>query len=200
MTSIWGPLGWMTLHSVAHNYSNTPGQAEKQLVTQWIELFRDTITCPSCQKHFSDLLDRYRSIYPYYLDSRTEFLLFTYRAHNGVNHRLDKPIYHTTDECEDVYERNTAARSAKEYRTAYISHIQRHWSLARDATGISRIRKIGEMNRIENEYWSKRENSARISGFSTSPIPEKISSPQTLLFKRPNTNLSFTGGRLRFRK
>jgi hypothetical protein len=200
MTSIWGPLGWMTLHSVAHNYSDTPSKAEKQLVSQWVELFRDTITCPTCQKHFSDMLDLYKSTYPYYLDSRTEFILFTYRAHNTVNRRLDKPIYHTAEECESVFASVLATRSAKEYRLAYIAHIQRHWTMMRDANGMSRLRKLGEMNRIERDYWSSRENTTRISGYSVSPLPEKAKPATQPMFRRPNANVSFTGGRLRFQK
>lgn len=203
MTAIWGPLGWMTLHSVSHNYPELPSPAEKQLVGQWVELFRDTITCPSCHGHFTELLETYKTIYPYYLDSRTEFVLFAYRAHNTVNRRLDKPIYHSVEECEDTYSRNIAARSPREYRNAYISHIQRHWMTMRDMNGISRLRKVGEMHRIEREYWSLREsNIIALSGLSTSPIPEKLTAPtQTLYLGRPpSAAVSFTGGRLRFRR
>lgn len=203
MTSIWGPLGWMTLHSVSHNYPDSPSSAEKQLIGQWVELFRDTITCPSCQGHFTDLLATYKTIYPYYLDSRTEFILFAYRAHNTVNRRLDKPVYYTVDECEDTYSKNIISRSAREYRIAYISHIQRHWATMRDMNGIAKLRKVGEMSRIEREYWSSREsNITGLTGLSTSPIPEKLTAPsQQLSFGRPPTGgISFIGGRLRFRR
>jgi hypothetical protein len=203
MTSVWGPLGWMALHSVSHNYPELPSIAEKQLVAQWIELFRDTITCPSCQGHFTELLATYKTIYPYYLDSRTEFILFTYRAHNTVNRRLDKPIYNLVEECEGVYSKNITARSAREYRSAYISHIQRHWTTMRDMNGISKLRKVGEMNRIEHEYWASREsNSTQLTGLSTSPIPEKLTPPShpILYGKIPGAGISFTAGRLRFRR
>ena len=203
MTAVWGPLGWMSLHSVSHNYPEVPSLAEKQLVEQWVELFRDTITCPSCQGHFAELLANYKTIYPYYLDSRTEFILFAYRAHNTVNRRLDKPIYHAVEECEGVYSKNITARPAREYRIAYISHIQRHWMTMRDMNGISKLRKVGEMNRIEREYWSLRESYvSTLTGLSTSPIPEKLETPTQTLYigKPPIGGVSFTGGRLRFRR
>lgn len=203
MTSIWGPLGWMSLHSVSHNYPELPSPSEKALALQWVELFRDTITCPTCSSHFTDLLATYRSIYPYYLDSRTEFILFAYRAHNTVNQSLDKPIYHRVEECEDVYSANITARSAPEYRSAYLNHIHKYWSSMRDMNGIAKLRKVLEMRKIETHYWAPRETPpGKLTDRNVSPIPDKLSTPtQTLQFIRPPmTGISFIGGRLRFRR
>lgn len=202
MTSIWGPLGWMTLHSVAHNYPEIPTEQEKQLVGQWLDLFRDTITCPSCQGHFAGMLQQYRSIYPHYLDSRKEFLVFTYRAHNTVNRRVDKPIYHTIEECEALYTKNVAARSSSDYRISYLRHIQRHWTVMRDMNGISALRKVGELFRIESQYWNVRNAPPlELSGISVSPIPttEAKTGPSLQMGRRPPGAVSFAGGRLRFR-
>ena len=203
MTSIWGPLGWMTLHSVAHNYPEIASESEKQLVGQWLELFRDTITCPSCQGHFAEMLQRYKSIYPYYLESRKEFLVFTYRAHNTVNRRVDKPIYHTIEECEALYTKNVEARSSSDYRISYLKHIQRHWTAMRDMTGISALRKVGELFRIESQYWNVRNSPpVEILGISVSPIPntEPTPGPSLQFGRRPPGAVSFVGGRLRFRR
>ena len=205
MTAVWGPLGWMTLHSVSHNYPDSPSPQEKQLAAQWIELFRDTITCPSCQGHFTELVNSYKSIYPYYLDSRTEFILFGYRAHNTVNRRLDKPVYNSVEECEAAFSSNLASRSAAEYRSAYVKHIQRHWSSMRDMNGISHLRKILEMTNIERHYWSLRENTTTtLVGLLVLPIPERVASLSNpaLFFQQPitGTGISFTGGRLRFQR
>lgn len=200
MTAIWGPLGWMTLHSVSHNYPESPSPFEKQLASQWVELFRDTITCSNCAGHFAEMLETYKSLYPYYLDSRTEFILFAYRAHNTVNRRLDKPVYHSIEECEEVYSRNIRARSAKEYRVAYITHIKRNWSGMQDMHGISRLRKVSELNRIEHEYWGHRESTAMsLHGLSTSPLPEK-QKPIERTMRYPTSKVSFTGGRFRFQR
>jgi hypothetical protein len=38
MTAVWGPLGWMTLHSVSTMYPEQPTQAEKTLMTTWLRL------------------------------------------------------------------------------------------------------------------------------------------------------------------
>ena len=203
MTAIWGPLGWMTLHSVSHNYPDVPNSQEKQLAAQWVDLFRDSITCPSCQGHFTELVALYRSAYPYYLDSRTEFILFAYRAHNTVNRRLDKPVYTSVEECESAFSRNLMTRPAVEYRRAYVAHIQRYWSTMHDMNGIAHLRKVLEMGNIERQYWSLRENPAStLTGFAVSPIPNKNPTTSSSLFFRPvtGTGISFTGGRLRFQR
>ena len=203
MTSIWGPLGWMTLHSVAHNYPEVPSEQEKQLLSQWLDLFRETITCPSCQGHFADMLRQYRSMYPYFIDSRKEFLVFTYRAHNTVNRRVDKPIYHTIEECEALYTKNVSVRPSSDYRTSYLRHIHRHWMVMRDMNGISALRKVGELFRIESQYWNPRNGPPiEISGISVSPLAstEVRSEPSLQLGRRPPGAVSFVGGRLRFRQ
>jgi|688.fasta_scaffold58505_4 hypothetical protein len=200
MTAIWGPLGWMTLHSVSHNYPEHPSSSEKQLAGQWIELFRDTITCSTCGAHFTELLETYKTMYPQYLNSRTEFILFAYRAHNTVNRKLDKPIYHRVEECEEVYSRNIRSRSGREYRNAYISHIRRNWSTMQDMNGISRLRKVAQLAHIEQEYWAPRESTVTtLRGLSASPLPEKVKPIEHIIRARP-LKMAFIGGRLRFQK
>jgi hypothetical protein len=155
MTAIWGPLGWMTLHSVATSYPEAPTETEKQLMGSWIEMFRDTITCPHCKQHFTDMLENYRRQFPGYLGSRHEFAMFSFRAHNAVNRRLKKPIYATIPECMNTLRNNIKTRSARDYRISYVNHITRYWRTMNDMTGIAALRKIQEMKKIEEEYISK---------------------------------------------
>lgn len=148
----------MTLHSVASLYPDSPSESERQLLLRWIELFRDTITCPSCQGHFAEMLADYRAKYPNFLYSRREFMLFTFRAHNAVNRRLNKPIYPTVHACFDVLRSNVKLNKSYGYRNAYLSHISRHWKAFRDASGMAALRRIMEMQKIENEYMRPRSN------------------------------------------
>lgn len=148
----------MTLHSVASLYPDSPSESERQLLLRWIELFRDTITCPSCQGHFAEMLADYRAKYPNFLYSRREFMLFTFRAHNAVNRRLNKPVYPTVQACFDVLRSNVKLNKSFGYRNAYISHISRHWKAFRDASGMAALRRIMEMQKIENEYMRPRSN------------------------------------------
>ena len=146
MTSIWGPLGWMTLHSVASCYSDSPTQSEIALTQTWLDMFQTTITCPSCKEHFGIVLASYRRLYPQMLASRADFLVFTFRAHNAVNRRLNKPIYPTVAACFEALRTIVKTRSAREYRTSYIRHIQRFWRTMQDACGFTALKRINEID------------------------------------------------------
>ena len=89
-----------------------------------------------------------------------------------------------------------------EYRVAYLNHIQRYWAAMRDMNGIAKLRKVIEMRQIETQYWSLRENpTGNLTDKNVSPIPEKLAVSNQMQFARPlGSSVSFTGGRLRFRR
>jgi len=127
-------------------------------MNMWLDMFRDTITCPSCREHFTSLLATYRQTFPNMLTSRQTFSMFTFRAHNAVNRRLHKPVHGDVESCMNLLKNNVRNRTARDYRLSYLAHITRHWSIYRDITGITALRKIGEMNKIEREYFGNRDN------------------------------------------
>jgi hypothetical protein len=152
----------MTLHSMASLYPDVPSQPERQLMVSWLDMFAATITCPSCREHFTELLGSYRQKYPNMLDSRANFLLFSFRAHNSVNIRLSKPIYQTVEQCFEILRTNTKARSTTDYRNSYINHIRRFWRTMQDMSGISAMKKIHEMTKIEVSYARERTNNFEV--------------------------------------
>lgn len=180
MTAVWGPLGWMTLHSVATSYPEVPTKAEKDLMYSWLDMFRDTITCPHCRDHFTSMLATYRATFPNMLSSRHEFVMFTFRAHNAVNRRLKKPIYSTVDECMSTLKKNVQNRTAKDYRVSYLNHITRHWRIFQDISGIAALRKIAEMRKIETEYIQTRDKNFDVVLFA-----DVVVLPQDALEKTP---------------
>lgn len=184
MTSIWGPLGWMTLHSTACAYSENPTTAEKELMSSWLEMFRDSITCPSCKEHFSTLLNNYRIHFPGMLNSRQEFVIFTFRAHNAVNRRIHKPLYSSVEECLATLRNIVKSRPAREYRNTYLAHITRHWKVMQDVNGIVVLKKIQEMKRIEAEYVSQRD-----TNFEVQIRPDVVVLPQDALERTNETQV-----------
>jgi hypothetical protein len=178
MTAIWGPLGWLTLHSTACAYPESPMSAEKTLMNSWLDMFRDTITCPSCRDHFTKLLASYRAQFPNMLQSRHEFVMFTFRAHNAVNRRLKKPVYNSVEECMTALRGAIATRSTNEYRVAYLTHITRHWRTFQDISGIVALKKIQEMKRIDIEYVVPRD-----TNFTLTIRADIVVLPQTMLEK-----------------
>lgn len=173
MTAVWGPLGWMTLHSVSTMYPENPTPSEKVLMTSWLELFRDTITCVHCKGHFTTMLQNYRMRFPGMLNSRQEFAMFAFRAHNAVNARLSKPVYGTLEECMARLKNNILSRSPAEYRDAYLTHIRKYWSSLQDISGIVAVKKVNEMRKIETEYLGPRDNK-----FEVTLKPDQVTIPR----------------------
>ena len=153
----------MCLHSAASCYPDSPLPSEKSLMSTWLDMFQSTITCPSCKEHFGIALTAYRRLYPQMLDSRSDFMLFSFRTHNSVNRRLNKPVHQTVEACFEQLRNNMKTRSAREYRVAYINHIRRHWRTMQDASGFTSLKKINEMTKIEFQYFQRHENNFEAS-------------------------------------
>ena len=158
-------------------------------------MFRDTITCPHCREHFGGIYATYKRIYPNYLDSRQNFAMFAFRVHNTVNRRLKKPVYETVAACMERLQENVKTRSARDYRVAYINHIQKFWRTFQDVTGIVALKKINEMRRIEGEYFSLKDTGFNVQlreepvtvarGVLEADTPELVSSAGTPIVFRP---------------
>lgn len=159
MTALWGPLGWMTLHSVSINYPDSPSDAERQICSRFLDLFTETITCHICKSHFQRMLQTYRVLHPDYLHSKQNFFLFAVRAHNTVNRRLDKPTVKSVAEALTTLQAATRQTSPAEYRQKYIEYLRRTWGSDHSANGLFAGQKIRELEKINAEYWNLRETS-----------------------------------------
>lgn len=157
-TKIWGPLGWMTLHSISLIYPETPSYEDMQILKKFMELFASTISCPDCAGHFRRLFNLYKDRNPSWFASRREFFLFVARAHNTVNARLDKPRIATVAECIETIKRNTVVTSAKTYINSYISYLIRNWSREQSGEGFILATSAREMMKINTEYWQLRHH------------------------------------------
>jgi hypothetical protein len=198
MTAIWGPLGWMTLHSVSFNYPDTPSREEKIIASRFLDLFGETISCNECKVHFKTLRALYVKVYPDYLDSKQNFAYFVFRCHNMVNKRKDKPTPSTVSACLDALKNAVSITSFANFRASYIAYLIRNWG--RDITGDGRITQgyVKEMIKINNEYWSLRET-------AIPSLPETdvlVSLEKSKLRIAPSgavvsTSVGFKGGRLK---
>ena len=178
-------MGWVTLHSVATCYPENPTPAERQLMSSWLDMFRDTITCPHCRDHFTTVLAAYRTAFPTMLQSRQTFAVFTFRAHNAVNRRLRKPMQTSVEECMAGLRAIVKTRSATDYRVSYINHIGRYWRTMQDINGIVALKKIAEMRTIESTYLQPRETQ-----FAVTLAPDVVVLPRDALEAREDGSVN----------
>lgn len=156
-TKIWGPLGWMTLHSISAIYPEQPTQADKLIIEEFVSAFRETISCPYCKSHFTSMLNNYKSRHPEWTSSRSNLFLFISRAHNTVNKRLDKPIYKTIDECILTLKNATKNTSTIQFRKAYLDYLTKNWTRQSDAEGFIMMGFVRKMIKINDEYFNVRD-------------------------------------------
>lgn len=201
MTSVWGPLGWMTLHSASSCYPDSPTPTEVTLMSTWLDMFQSTITCPSCKEHFGTALAGYRQNFPTFLASRRDFMMFAFRVHNSVNNRLHKPVYLTIEDCFRVLRENVKGRSAREYRIAYLNHIRRFWKTLQDTSGLTSLKKINEMTKIEVSYFQTHDNNFEviIPEDTTFLPPVSLTSEHRVVAMRQQPRVGLVGGRFRLR-
>ena len=156
-TKFWGPLGWMTLHSISAIYPENPSPEEKAILNKFMECFRESMTCPHCKGHFTSMFNTYRAKHPEWNASRFDFFLFVCRAHNTVNKRLDKPIFSTLSDCIERLKLNTQQNSAAIYRNSYINYVIGNWAKEFTGDGAIFIQNAKTMKKINEEYFTPRD-------------------------------------------
>jgi len=162
MTNVWGPMAWMTLHSISLNYPENPTKEDKAILVRFMELFTETISCPSCKNHFQILYQSYIANNPNWASSRYNFAIFVMRAHNTVNKRLDKPVLPSVAACVSAISLNTQTTSASSFREQYLVYLLRNWTREYSADSFIAARAVREMIKINAEYWNPRNNTQQV--------------------------------------
>jgi hypothetical protein len=185
MTAIWGPLGWMTLHSISVCYPLSPTSEDKKLLDEFMQAFGMTITCSICNDHFSKMFRGYKTAVPTWNNSRFDLFIAICKMHNDVNTRINKPIPKTVGECLIMLETATTYSSPREFRKKYIEYLSGQW---RHFLGLKQ--RVDIMNKINEEYWNNNETSYSSVDFDTTvdttkypnqPMDEKFVFPRLTL-------------------
>ena len=186
MTAIWGPMGWMTLHSISVNYPENPSSLDIQLLNTYMDAFGECITCPHCKQDFASMFPKYKSLHPEWSSSRYNLFLAILRMHNTVNRKLDKPSPKTVAEALQLLKNATLYTKLPEYRQNYIDYVSRFWkSMRNDPKGIIALKFLNQMEKLNTEYWSLRESDFNVdfpeaeiyydvSGYSATPVPPTL--------------------------
>ena len=201
-------MGWITLHSISANYPEVASNEDRIIVKKYLELFTETISCPSCKGHFSNMYKSYTMQYPNWADSRNSLVIFTIRAHNTVNKRLDKPRPSTVFECLATLREIVKNKSASDYRNSYLAYLSNNWVREGGGEGMIQMGHVREMRKINEQYWNPRETNFSISvpeADILTPITavNRMVTPftNTVIYSQPNTpalGFKFKGGRFSF--
>ena len=213
MTAIWGPMGWVTLHSISLLYPDNPTQNDKQILLKFLQDFAESITCPHCEKHFKTMFENYRKTHPEWSNSRFDLFLFIVRAHNTVNKRLEKPQKKSVQECLDAFLNATQYTSARDFRRKYIDYVATRMAAEMSGDTMIKVGHAQSMRRINESYWNSRiqtdTTNFNMDADVLEPIPDQPSSQRFLLngmrpitisspnATPPQVGFSLKGGRLR---
>ena len=156
-------MGWITLHSISVNYPENPNADDKAIVKKYLNLFTETITCPSCKSHFTNMYKSYTMVNPNWADSRFNLFLFITRAHNTVNKRLDKPRPSTVSESLSMLRLITQHKKPSEYRNNYLTYLTNNWIKEGGGEGMIQVGHVREMRKINEQYWNLRETEFSIT-------------------------------------
>jgi hypothetical protein len=167
MTSLWGPMGWITLHSISVAYPENPTISDKMILDRFMNSFGECITCPHCKEHFGRMFSTYKRGHPEWNSSKYNLFLAICRMHNTVNRRLDKPLQKTVAECIETLRNATTYTSSAIFRQNYVNHVIRNWAAFQSGEGMMMIGFAKEMGKINAEYWNPRDIS-----FSEISFPE----------------------------
>lgn len=102
------------------------------------------------------MLKRYKAWNPGYLNSKKEFALFVFRAHNTVNKRIDKPILQTVRDCMQTLKNANSYSSLDSMRNAYLIYLQNNWNREFTADAFLAKKSVQELMKINNEYLNLR--------------------------------------------
>lgn len=173
MTQIWGPLGWMTLHSISVGYPEFPSELDKQQLNVFMEAFSQSITCPSCRDHFLSMFSKYKTNIPNWNSTRYNLFLAICRMHNSVNKRLDKPSPKSVAECISTLKNATSVTSQMEFREKYFNHVIRNWeSLSNYPGTFIPLQNARTMKQIHDNYWKNYMTSYDNLNFPESDVNE----------------------------
>tara|TARA_B100002019_G_C21077953_1_gene502308 strand:- start:143 stop:688 length:546 start_codon:yes stop_codon:yes gene_type:complete len=127
MTKIWGPAGWLFLHSVTMGYPSVINKDDPEHIKRmkstrdFFILVSDVLPCRYCR----DSYKQYIKELPIedHLDTRKKLAKWLYDIHNKVNDKLDVKEYPSFESVYDRYESYRAkCTKTKEKKTKGCIH------------------------------------------------------------------------------
>jgi curved DNA-binding protein CbpA len=104
-TALWGPGGWLFLHSIAQNYPWKPTDEQKEDYFNFFRLTGNVLPCRYCRESYQKFIKQKGTILNLNtMQNRKSVVTWLYRIHNKVNRKLGLKGGPTLKEVWDKYE------------------------------------------------------------------------------------------------
>lgn len=82
-SKIWGPGGWLFLHSITLNYPDKPNNYQKKQFHDFFNLLPKVLPCDICKQNFKKHIEKYPI--RFHLNSKTQLTKWLVTIHNMSN-------------------------------------------------------------------------------------------------------------------
>ena len=104
-TRVWGPAGWLFLHSIAQNYPWKPTEEQKVNYIFFFKLVGNVLPCRYCRESYQGFIeDSDTQLNINVMKSRVTLVRWLYLIHNKVNEKLNINTGPTLKEVWNKYE------------------------------------------------------------------------------------------------
>jgi hypothetical protein len=94
-TRVWGPAGWLFLHSIAQNYPWKPTPEQQEYYFLFFKLVGNVLPCRYCRESYQKFIEQGKSrLTLNTMINRKSIVTWLYNIHNRINKKLgikDKP-------------------------------------------------------------------------------------------------------------
>jgi len=88
-TRVWGPGGWLFLHSIAQNYPWEPDTQKKEDYLQFFRLIGNVLPCRYCRESYQDFIKQSGTELNFsVMKDRKTLTTWLYNIHNKINKKL----------------------------------------------------------------------------------------------------------------
>jgi len=104
-TRVWGPAGWLFLHSIAQNYPWKPTIEQKEWYYNFFKLVGNVLPCKYCRESYQEFITQPGTLLSINtMKNRMSVVKWLYHVHNKVNKKLGIKNNFTLQETINKYE------------------------------------------------------------------------------------------------
>lgn len=157
LTSMWGPLGWGFIHSVAMGYPDNVPNPETDIVAQQYKKFflslGPVLPCVWCKQNYEKNISQLPI--DGYLGSRNDLMLWTYKLHNLVNDETKVPANNrpSFSEVLKLYEKMNISTCnqpvGNQHGTCHDPYLKKRCKIQY----LDGVEEFGSENSVFAKYW-----------------------------------------------